>query len=130
VSSATRSAIAVDHDLVALHLVAFGEEIRNAPQAAHEVGNLLTLLAEKEVMMMPGGTLVMRLSPGYLDVPDLPLLDQLLERPVDRGYPQTLHLFTGSLADHRGGQRLGGGIDHLPDSVTLAGFIGHRKKMR
>lgn len=129
-SGATRGAIAVDNDLVALHLVARGEEIRDASQAAHEVGNLLTLLAEEEVMVVPSGTLVVRLSPGDLDMPHLPLLDQLLERPVDGGYPQALHLLTGFLADHRSGQRLGGGFDHLPDSVTLAGFIGHWKKMR
>ena len=88
-------AFAVDDDLVTFHVVAFRQQIGYSAKASHHVEDLLTLLAKKKMMVPFGGAFVMGCGARNFDVAHLAFLNQLLECPIDRGDPQTGHLFTG-----------------------------------
>jgi hypothetical protein len=60
-------------------------------QPSHHVEELLALLAEEEVVMMPGGALIMRLSACKRDMPRLSFPGKLPESAVNCRYP---NLFT------------------------------------
>jgi hypothetical protein len=122
------SAIAVNHDFVPPHVIAFGKQVGNPAQTSHHVEELVALLAEEEVVMMPGGALIMRLSACKLDMPRLSFLDKLPESAVNRRNSQSLHLSSGLLADGLRRQGLSRRVDYFPDGISLAGFVSHKKR--
>lgn len=118
-------AIAVDDDFVPLHAKTIRQQAGDAAQAAREVKKPLAALAQEEMMMTARSRFIVRLHTRDVDVPHLAFRDHLLERPVHRGDADALHGLPRLLANVHGRKRSIRGYDHLPDSVALAGFVGH-----
>lgn len=84
----TLGAVAVEDDLMPADMELLGREGVDASYAADEVEEFLALLAEKEMMVMPRGRLVVRCHAGDFHHAYGAVRLKLLERAIDRGHPE------------------------------------------
>ena len=80
--------IAVKNDLVACDRESFWRKRVHPAHAPQQVKEPLAVIAEKEVMVLPGRRLVVGRNTRYLDQPDLSFFDELLQGAVNSGYSQ------------------------------------------
>ena len=65
-----------------LHSKSIWRQPAQASRAAQQLEQPLALLAQKEVVVMPPRTFIMRCHSGYFHSSNLPFADKLIEGPI------------------------------------------------